>query len=125
MFRSQYQKEFFTSSLSPKNKVEPIERVTVHPDPRLHFISQFMQNPKLFSFLVNILTSYAFWFYLKKSGAQFILIACQIYVALSLQQTKFNRMYISIFFFLWFTTIFSSGVLIVVLGEVISLYAHT
>ena len=125
MFRSQYQKELFTLNLSPKNKVEPIERVTVHPDPWLHFISQFMQNPKLFSFLVNILTSYAFWSYLKKSGAQFILIACQIYVALSLQQTKFNRMYISIFFFLWFTTIFSSGVLIVVLGEVISLYAHT
>ena len=125
MFRSQYQKELFTLNLSPKNKVEPIERVTVQPDPWLHFITQFMQNPKLFSFLVNILTSYAFWFYLKKSVAQFILIACQIYVALSLQQTKFNRMYISIFFFLWFTTIFSSGVLIVVLGEVISLYAHT
>ena len=34
---------------------EPIEGPTVHPDPELHLISQFMQSAEFFSFLANAL----------------------------------------------------------------------
>ena len=39
----------------PPGPPEPIEGLTVCPDPQLRFISQFMQNAGFFSFLANAL----------------------------------------------------------------------
>ena len=43
------------SSVLPHGPLEHIEGLTVHRDPQLRFISQFMQNAKFFSFPPNAL----------------------------------------------------------------------
>ena len=51
----------FPKILPHWSPTEPTEGLTVHPDPRLHFISQFMQNTQFYSFLTNALKQLV-WF---------------------------------------------------------------